>query len=156
VIETDSSNQLQGFYQNIGPNGTAQHLQQPMPLRYSGPPGAPTTPRFGGSQSSLQQGSPMGPVGYLDGPGGRFDELHHASPRIVGTPLSSGSMGSAARPGQQLTPLMSPQGPEKPTRHYSYDNGSAVPPAGNAGGARVRFQDSVEQPPPAKVRTTFL
>jgi len=29
----------QGFYQNIGPNGTAQHLQQPMPLRYTGPPG---------------------------------------------------------------------------------------------------------------------
>ena len=136
----------QGFYQNIGPNGTAQHLQQPMPLRYSGPPGAPVTPRFGGSQSSLQQGSPMSPVGYLDGPGGRFDELHHASPRIVGTPLSSGSMGSNVRPGQQqlTTPMMSPQGPEKPSRHYSYDNG----PGGNP---RVRFQDIVEHQPTTKV-----
>jgi hypothetical protein len=44
----------------------------------------------------------MSPVGYLDGPGGRFEELHHASPRIVGTPLSSGSVGSNVRPGASV------------------------------------------------------
>ena len=139
----------QGFYQNVGPNGQAQHLQQPMPLRYTGPPGAPTTPRFGGSQSSLQQGSPMGHVGYLDG--GRFEDLHHASPRIVGTPLSSGSLGRPVQQ-QQQTPMMSPHGPEKPSRHYSYESGPAVPTTSsttsqsNNSGARVRFQDNVEQP----------
>ena len=137
----------QGFYQNIGPNGQAQHLQQPMPLRYQGPPGAPVTPRFGGSQSSLQQGSPMGPIGYLDGHGGRFEDLHHASPRIVGTPLSSGSMGSATRPPQQLTPMMSPHGPEKPSRQYSYESGpntTTTTTQSNSSGTRVRFQDTPE------------
>ena len=133
----------QGFYQNVGPNGTAQHLQQHMPLRYSGPP---ATPRFAGSQSSLQPGSPIGPVGYLDETGGRTEDLHHASPRIVGTPLSSGSMGSVPRPSQQQTPMMSPMGPEKPSRHYAYEAGPGPNHHGNTTGTRVRFQDSVDQP----------
>lgn len=68
-----------------------------MPLRYQGHSIGHTNSVFGGSQSSLQQTGPVSPVGYLDGQGGRFEDLHHASPRIVGTPLSSGSMGSAPK-----------------------------------------------------------
>ena len=148
----------QGFYQNVGPNGQAQHLQQPMPLRYQGPPGSVATPRFGGSQSSLQQGSPMTPVGYLDGPGTRFEDLHHASPRIVGTPLSSGSMGSAARPSQHMTPMMSPHGPEKPSRAYNYEGGHTPTPTNQSNsGTRVRFQDNPEvSQPTAKVIILFI
>ena len=121
----------QGFYQNIG-SSAGQHLQQHMPLRYAGPPEKPPTSRLGGSHSSLLQTSPRG----------RFED-----PRIVGTPLSSSSAGSAARPSHQSTPTMSPYGPDK-LPHFANESGRNLGPDT---GARVRFQDNIELQPKLRV-----
>merc|ERR1711997_614871 len=93
----------QSYYQNVGPNGQPQQqLQQHMPLRYH------QQQKFG-SQTSLQQRNQeanqrppslsnytMYPSNQPNGSNtdNRFphiDEIHHASPRIIGTPMSSSS-----------------------------------------------------------------
>jgi len=76
-----------------------------------------------------------------------LDEIHHASPRIIGTPMSSNSsplknssMSKVVKPAE-----VTPTGPEKPQRQYSYHEES--PQFGNERSAkasttsRVRFQD---------------
>ena len=150
----------QSYYQNVGPNGQPQQqLQQHMPLRYH------QQQQKYGSQTSLQQRSQeanqrppslsnysMYPPGQPseNNPNPRFptlDEIHHASPRIIGTPMSSNSsplknssMSKVVKPAE-----VTPTGPEKPQRQYSYHEES--PQFGNERSAkasttsRVRFQD---------------
>lgn len=134
----------QGFYQNVGPNGHAiPNLQQHMPLRYGN--GPPNGPRFGSQTSLTQPAMPhSSPMGRYPGPG---EVLHHASPRIVGTPMSS-----AGGPPSRLVGMpkqLTPSGPEKPQRQYSYEeqrpvnNGRGQPGNTNSQqqGRGVRFQE---------------
>lgn len=112
----------QGYYQNIG----TTNLQQPMPLRYNNGQPQPPQQRYG-SQNSLASQQ-------------RFNDLHHASPRVVGTP-----QGTPSGP-QRLVSIgnLTPSGPEKPQRTYEDNNNKprsisqGNPPRG------VRFQDPKE------------
>ena len=149
----------QGYYQNVGPNGQPQQqLQQHMPLRYH-----QQQHRFG-SQTSLQQKQldtnqrPPSLSNYsmyppIQSSGGgtqpRFaplDEIHHASPRIIGTPMSSTSVPTRNSNSMKVKPPDStPTGPEKPQRQYSYNDDQQTTAgersAKSSTTSRVRFQD---------------
>ena len=86
----------------------------------------PAQQRFG-SQSSLQQRNP---------------ELHHASPRIVGTPQVSATGGPQQR--SMSTIMTSPTGPEKPQRLFEDNNKQRSISQGNPPRG-VRFQDPKEE-----------
>jgi hypothetical protein len=131
----------QNFYQNVGhPNGhflppghrPAFHEMAPHPLN-------------GGRASAMLA----------------EDELYHASPRIVGTPMTSSAGGPLVSPGG---------GPEKPQRQYAYEMMQPAPMKppqkevhfqefkqplnghhgnGQATSNRVRFQE------PTEVRNLF-
>ena len=149
----------QSYYQNVGPNGQPQQqLQQHMPLRYH-----QQQHRFG-SQTSLQQKQldtnqrPPSLSNYsmyppIQSSGGgtqpRFaplDEIHHASPRIIGTPMSSTSAPTRNSNSMKVKPPDStPTGPEKPQRQYSYNDEQQTTAgersAKSSTTSRVRFQD---------------
>ena len=149
----------QSYYQNVGPNGQPQQqLQQHMPLRYH------QQQKFG-SQTSLQQRNQeanqrppslsnytMYPSNQPNGSNtdNRFphiDEIHHASPRIIGTPMSSSSSPLKNSNSNQLVkpPDATPSGPEKPLRQHSYHEETQpnVNERSNklSSTSRVRFQD---------------
>ena len=150
----------QSYYQNVGPNGQPQQqLQQHMPLRYH----QQQQQRYG-SQTSLQQRSnennqrppslsnySMYPPVQSNGSGveQRFpplDEIHHASPRIIGTPMNSNSVPSRySNPNKLTKPAeLTPTGPEKPQRQYSYQEEQqqiGERSAKSSTTSRVRFQD---------------
>ena len=153
----------QSYYQNVGPNGQPQQLQQHMPLRYH----QQQQQRFG-SQISLQQRNnevnqrppslsnysmyPPAQAG-VNAPEQRFpplDEMHHASPRIIGTPMSSNSTPTRySNPSKNVKPSEgTPTGPEKPQRQYSYhEEQQQIASERNAKSSttsRVRFQDVTE------------
>ena len=74
----------------------------------------------------------------------RDGEMHHASPRIVGTPMSSNSTALAKTKQPQGTPT----GPEKPQRQYSYheeqqqlQRHQGEKSSKTSTTSRVRFQD---------------
>jgi len=161
----------QSYYQNVGPNGQPQQqLQQHMPLRYH----QQQQQRYG-SQTSLQQRGnesnqrppslsnySMYPPVQSNGSGveQRFpplDEIHHASPRIIGTPMNSNSVPSRhSNPNKLAMPSeLTPTGPEKPQRQYSYQEEQQQigdRSAKSSTTSRVRFQD-VDSP---KVTVTLL
>merc|ERR1719412_1406616 len=149
----------QSYYQNVGPNGQPQQqLQQHMPLRYHQQQqryGSQTSLQQRGNESnqrppSLSNYSVYPPV-QSSGSGieQRFpplDEIHHASPRIIGTPMSSNSVPSRySNPNKLVKPSeVTPTGPEKPQRQYSYQD--EQPQIGDRSAksstaSRVRFQD---------------
>ena len=123
---------LKLFRYNNGP-------QQQGPPSTAGPP--PQTllqqqqQRYG-SQTSLQPPPPHTPQPRFN------DVVHHATPRIVGTPQSS---AGGSGPPQRLVSIgsanLTPTGPEKPQRTYEDNNNKprsisqGNPPRG------VRFQD---------------
>lgn len=97
------------------------------------PPGPPV-PRLAGSVTSPQRESPVN----------REGAFKYSPPKTVGTPLSSGSMSS----GSHQSLMLSNQGssPQRPPP----GRGSAQTLPGHQG-ARVRFQDNVQQLPLEKV-----
>lgn len=148
----------QSYYQNVGPNGQPQQqLQQHMPLRYH-------QQQKYGSQTSLQQRAqeanqrppslsnysmypPAQPNGSSADPRiPPLDEIHHASPRIIGTPMSSTSSPSKTSNVNKLRMQEgTPSGPEKPQRQYSYhEESQQIANERNtklSTTSRVRFQD---------------
>ena len=75
-----------------------------------------------------------------------LDEIHHASPRIIGTPMSSTSSPSKTSNVNKLRMQEgTPSGPEKPQRQYSYhEESQQIANERNtklSTTSRVRFQD---------------
>ena len=115
----------QGYYQNVGPN--PQQLQHQMPLRYH----QQQQPVRFGSQSSLPRDRPPSTNYAMYPPP---EELHHASPRIAGTPMTGPNQVRFAAVPASATPT----GPEKPQRSYQDE---PPQPTRKSSNSRVRFQD---------------
>ena len=99
------SDEQQGFYQNVGP---------------AGPVGGSS-----GDMQHLQQLQQLSLPRHLKDP----TDMFHASPRVAGTPQTSGGVDKGLV-----------NGPEKPQRHYSYDH--PHPPQLVEGKREVHFQDN--------------